>query len=73
MLVLSRKHNERISVIVDGKKIGEICVVKFKPGADGRLACGGVRLGFEFPQNVKILRTELEQTIAEASGHVEGK
>lgn len=49
MLVVSRKLNE-------GVRIGPNCIVKVV-----EIRGGEVRLGFEAPESVRVLRTELEE------------
>lgn len=56
MLVLSRRNDERLSVIVDGMKLGELVIVRI----NGRR--GDVKLGFDgFAANVQFARKEVEQ------------
>lgn len=56
MLVLSRRIDERLSVIVDGVKLGELVIVRI----NGRQ--GHVKLGFDgFAANVQFARKEVEQ------------
>ncbi len=54
MLVLSRKENE--SIVIDGRI--KVTVVEIKGGR--------IRLGIEAPQDVPILRAELENTAAKS-------
>lgn len=50
MLVLSRKHNERLTLNVDGRVIDVVVV---------RLEAGRVRIGIDCDADVKVIRTEL--------------
>jgi carbon storage regulator len=50
MLVLTRTKNESVQVELDGREV----TVKIL-GVDG----GKVRIGFEAPEEVRILRTEI--------------
>lgn len=51
MLVLSRKINEQIVIIVDGKELGSINVVDIRGDK--------VRLGLTFPKEVGVHRDEV--------------
>jgi carbon storage regulator len=55
MLVLSRKSGESVKVSDN--------IEVFVLSVDG----GRVRLGIKAPQNVRIVRTELEETVASAN------
>jgi carbon storage regulator CsrA len=59
MLVVSRKVNEKILIFVDGVRI-EVSVGSIR----GQL----VRIGIDAPQNVKVLREELENEIGDLEG-----
>ena len=52
MLILSRKKSESIRIMLDGKEV-VLTVLSQNPAS--------VRLGFDAPQEVKILRSELKE------------
>lgn len=52
MLVLSRERSEAVLFLFDDGSRGRVEVV--------RMGHGEVRLGFDFPKNVRIVREELE-------------
>jgi sRNA-binding carbon storage regulator CsrA len=62
MLVLSRRENESVNIIVDGKVLGTVTVVhaRYNKRRGGR----GVRLGFDFPKEVLIVRDDAKNTDA---------
>ncbi|HEY1599685.1 MAG TPA: carbon storage regulator [Pirellulales bacterium] len=55
MLVLARKQRQKVRLII-GRTVVEMTVLRF----DGQT----LRLGFEAPANVKILRSELTDRAA---------
>lgn len=56
MLVLTRKRNERIDLLVDGQKIAELSVV--------RISGSRVALGLTAPREVDFQRGELSDSLA---------
>ena len=63
MLILNRQRGEEIFVMgPDGRPMGRI-VVASAQWANGKLA---VRLGFDFPDDVKILRKEVYDAMTAA-------
>lgn len=68
MLVLSRRIDERLSVIVDGVKLGELVIVRIN-GREGK-----VKLGFDgFAANVQFARKEVEQFFVAEAKDVAGE
>lgn len=59
MLVLSRRENEWVSILVDGKVLGRITVASLRYCRKGGR---GVRLGFDFPKEVQIVRDNAKVT-----------
>jgi sRNA-binding carbon storage regulator CsrA len=57
MLILNIKSGERAVFYSNGAKLGEMVVLK-----DGKKL---TRIGFEFPESIKILRKELLEPITD--------
>ena len=52
MLVLTRRHNESVSLYIQNVKIGEVTVVESMSG-------GQVKLGFDLDKQISVIRNEI--------------
>lgn len=60
MLVLKRTKGKKITLFKDGVKLCEIAVLDVESGTEsGKRENHWVKLGFDAPEEVKILRNEL--------------
>jgi sRNA-binding carbon storage regulator CsrA len=56
MLALSREPNQSVRMFVSGEYLGQVCLVEMSKFGGVNLKA---KLGFDFPQNVKIVRDEV--------------
>lgn len=66
MLVLSRRVNESVAITMPNGMVGRVMVVEVRPG-------GKVRLGFDFPRETPIHRSEIQSRIETQEAKGESK